>query len=140
MLSQMLASLAFGFLHYTEMERGQHLYIHFANRNTVARFLLLHKLGGNLAHILLVQRRAAEESLNIGHGQDTPIAVVWLICDIVFRDSGQYVQRYAEWLDALDIRYFENQVILQKLPTDAVHRRNPSGGKEAPRGNASIDS
>ena len=140
MLSQMLASFAFGFLHYTEMERGQHLYMHFTHCNAVARFLLLHKLGGNLAHILLIQRGAAEESLNIGHGQDTPIAVVGFVGDIVFRYGGQHIQRNAERLDALDIRYFENQVILQKLPTNAVYRRNPSGGKEAPRGNASIDS
>ena len=112
MPSQMLASLAFGFLHYTEMERGQHLYMHFTHCNAVARFLFLHKLCREFAHILLIERRTAEIGFDIGHGQDTPIAVVWLICDIVFRDSGQYVQRYAEWLDALDIRYFENQVIL----------------------------
>ena len=140
MLSQMLASLAFGFLHYTEMEREQHLYIHFTHRNAVARFLLLHKLGGDLIHILLVERRATEVGFDVGHGQDTPIAVVRLVGDIVFRYGGQHVQRNTERLDALDIRYFENQVILQKLPTDAVYRRNPSGGKEAPRGNASIDS
>ena len=35
MLSQMLASLAFGFLHYTEMERGQHLYIHFKGKASI---------------------------------------------------------------------------------------------------------
>ena len=87
------------------MERGQHLYIHFTHRNAVARFLLLHKFGGYLAHILLIQRGAAEESLNIGHGQDTPIAVVRLICDIVFRNGGQHVQRNAERLNAFDISH-----------------------------------
>ena len=80
-------------------------FYYFTNRNTIACFLLLHKLRRNLAHILLIQRRAAEVGFDIGHGQDTPIAVVRLVCDIVFRDSGQYVQRNAEGLDAFDISH-----------------------------------
>ena len=88
--------------HWSE---GYALYIHFTHRNTVARFLLLHKLGGDFAHILLIQRGATEICFDVGHRQDTPIAVVGLVCDIVFRNGGQYVQRNAEGLDAFDISH-----------------------------------
>jgi len=122
MLSQMLVSLAFGFLHYTEMERGQHLYIHFTHRNTVARFLLLHKFGGYLAHILLIERRAAKVGFDIADGQDTQIAVVRLVGDIVFRYGGQRVQRNAEGLDAFDISHLLACMIFRsiKLKSDEV--------------------
>ena len=85
------------------MERGLFLYIHFTHRNTVARFLLLHKLDGDFAHILLIESRATKIGFDIGHGQDTPIAVIRLVGDVAFRYGGQYVQRNAEGLDAFDI-------------------------------------
>jgi len=81
----------------------QKLNIHFTYRNTVARFFSLHKFGRYLIHILLIERRATEVGFYIADGQDTPIAVVRLVCDVVFRNGGQHVQRYAEWLNAFDI-------------------------------------
>ena len=74
-------------------ERGLYLYIHFTHRNPIARFLLLHKFGGYLAHILLIQRGATEVGFDVSHGQNTPIVVVRLGGDIVFRYGGQHVQR-----------------------------------------------
>ena len=62
------------------MKRGQRLYIHFTHSNAVARFLLLHEIRRNLAHILLIERRATKVGFDIGYGQDTPIAIVGLVC------------------------------------------------------------
>ena len=74
-------------------ERGLYLYIHFTHRNPIARFLLLHKLCGNFAHILLIQRGATEVGFDVSHRQNTPIVVVRLGGDIVFRYGGQHIQR-----------------------------------------------
>ena len=74
-------------------EGYKYLYIHFTHRNPIARFLLLHKFGGYLAHILLIQRGATEVGFYVSHGQNTPIVVVRLGGDIVFRYGGQHVQR-----------------------------------------------
>jgi len=54
-------------------------------------------------HILLVKSRATKIGFDVGHGQDTPIAVIRLVGDVVFRNGGQHVQRNAEGLDAFDI-------------------------------------
>ena len=75
------------------MQQPLFLYSHFTHRNAVARFLLLHKFGGYLAHILLIQRGATEVGFYVSHGQNTPIVVVRLGGDIVFRYGGQHVQR-----------------------------------------------
>lgn len=58
---------------------------------------------GDFGYVLFAERETTEIGFDIGHGQDTPIAIVWLVGDIVFRNGGQHVQRNAERLNAFDV-------------------------------------
>ena len=96
----------------------------FAHRNAVARFFSLHKLSRYLIHILLIQRGAAEVGFDVTYGQDTPIAVVGLVCDIVFRNGGQHVQRNADGLDALNKELEEKGGALKEFRKDRIRLQN----------------